>query len=116
VNSANPIKAGELINIFGTGFGPHRISPPEGFGVDEVDGYRLVDPVQIVMGDQIIVPEYAGPAAGLPGVIMLRFRTPLSVSDQALTTLKTVINGVSSNDVVLPTTSAYAATADENTL
>ncbi len=117
VNSANPIKAGELINIFGTGFGPHRVSPPEGFGVDEADGYRLVDSVEVIVGDQTVIPEYAGVAAGLPGVIVLRVRMPAALSAQAITILRTVVNGISSNEVVLPTASAYATvSADESPL
>jgi uncharacterized protein (TIGR03437 family) len=116
ISSENPIRSGELINLFGTGFGPYRISPPDGFGVNESDGYRLTDAVQVVIGDQTLVPEYVGPATGLPGVIVLRLRTPVGITDQSTVRLKVVTNGVSSNEVVLPTASAYSATADENAL
>jgi uncharacterized protein (TIGR03437 family) len=107
VNSDNPVKSGDLISVFGTGFGPHRVAPPEGFGVGEVDGYRLVDPVQIVIGDQAIVPEYAGAAAGLPGVVVVRFRAPATLSGDTPTTFNVVVNGVRSNDALLPTAAAY---------
>jgi uncharacterized protein (TIGR03437 family) len=112
VSSENPVKGGELISVFGTGFGPHRVAPPEGFGVREVDGYRLVDPVQIVIGDQNIVPEYAGAAAGLPGIVVVRFWAPATLSGDTPTTFNVVINGVRSNDVLLPTAAAYSANYD----
>jgi uncharacterized protein (TIGR03437 family) len=113
VTSANPVKSGELINVFGTGFGPHRVAPPEGFGASEVDGYRLVDPVQIVIGDQAIVPEYAGVAAGLPGVVAVRFRAPATLSGDTPTTFNVVVNGVRSNDALLPTAAAYSAKTEQ---
>jgi uncharacterized protein (TIGR03437 family) len=107
VSADNPVKGGDLISVFGTGFGPHRVAPPEGFGVSEVDGYRLLDPVQIVIGDQPIVPEYAGAAAGLPGVVVVRFRAPATLSGDTPTTFYVVVNGIRSNDALLPTAAAY---------
>ncbi|HUS06405.1 MAG TPA: hypothetical protein VMZ52_08925 [Bryobacteraceae bacterium] len=110
----NPVKPGEIVTLFGTGFGPHRVPPPEGFGVEESDGYRLLDAVQIGIGDQTITPDYAGAAAGLPGVVALRFRVPSSVSAQAVVNLTATINGVNSNTVILPTAAAYVTTSIED--
>jgi uncharacterized protein (TIGR03437 family) len=112
VTSENPVKAGERINLFGTGFGPYRVSPPEGFAVKESDGYRLIDEVKVAIGDQIITPEYAGPATGLPGVMVLRLRTPLDLAGKSVTRIKVIVNGVNSNEVVLPTAGAYAPAAE----
>ena len=106
VTAENPLKGGELIKLFGTGFGPHRNSPPEGFSVEETEGYRLSDVVEIVLGNRTLAPEYAGSAAGLPGVVAVRFRVPDGLTAESGLTLR--VNGVSSNTVVLPTADAYA--------
>jgi uncharacterized protein (TIGR03437 family) len=111
ISSDNPLKGGESITIFGTGFGPHRISPPEGFGVNESDPYRLADPVQVVIGEQTITPEYAGAAAGRPGVVAVRFRVPTALPDQDLTKIRVLVNGVVSNEAVLPNAGAYVVKA-----
>jgi uncharacterized protein (TIGR03437 family) len=108
VSSDNPLTGGELVNLFGTGFGPHRISPPEGFGVSESDAYRISDPVQLMVGDEIVAPDYTGSADGSPGVIVVRFRTPHRLSEQDMILIKVVVNGVVSNEAVLPTAVAYS--------
>ncbi len=111
VDSNDPLKGGELVNIFGTGFGPHRISPPEGFGVSEVDAYRITDPVQVLIGEHTIVPDYVGSAAAGPGVVVVRFRMPAGLPEQDITTLKVVVNGVVSNEGVIPNAGAYSMAA-----
>ncbi len=113
ITAQNPVVGGEIINIFGTGFGPYVISPPEGFGVGEADGYRLTDPIQVMIGDRTVVPEYAGPAAAVPGFIVLRLRMPEALSDHTLTYLKGVVNGIGSNEVVLPSAPAYIEVAGD---
>lgn len=114
VSAGNPVKPGELLTLFGTGFGPHRVPVPEGFAVDELDAYRLVDPVQIDTGNQLIVPEYAGAAAGLPGLVALRFRVPSSLSGDAVINVTALVSGVKTNSAVLPTAAAYSANAEQN--
>jgi uncharacterized protein (TIGR03437 family) len=115
VNAQSPVVAGEIINVFGTGFGPHRLPPPEGFAVSESDAYSIADPVQVVVGDEIVAPDYAGSAAGLPGVVVVRFRTPVRVPEHDLLTVKVVVNGAVSNEVVLPTAGAYSISSDIQT-
>ena len=110
----NPVKPGELLTLFGTGFGPHRVAVPEGFAVDEVDAYRLVDPAQSEIGNQLIVPEYAGAAAGLPGLVALRFRVPSSLSANAIVNVTALVNGVKTNSAVLPTAAAYSSNIEQN--
>jgi len=114
VTADNPVKGGELINIYGTGFGPHRNPPPEGFGVEEADGYRLTDSVEIVAaGNHVIIPEYAGTAAGLPGTVLVRFRVPDDISEGSLTNLTVRVNGVPSNTAALPTAASVSNNADQ---
>lgn len=114
VNADNPVKPGELLTVFGTGFGPHRVAVPEGFAVDEIDAYRLVDPVQIETGNQLILPEYAGAAAGLPGLVALRFRVPSSLSGNAIVNVTALVNGVKTNSAALPTAAAYSTNVEQN--
>lgn len=114
VSADNPVKPGELLTLFGTGFGPHRVAVPEGFAVDEIDAYRLVDPVQIEAGSQLILPEYAGAAAGLPGLVALRFRVPSSFSGNAIVSVTALVNGVRTNSAALPTAAAYSPSIEQN--
>lgn len=115
VTPEKPVEAGEVINLFGTGFGPHHVSPPDGIGVTELEEFRLVEPLEVFVGDQAVVPDYAGPAAGLPGVVVLRFRTPAELAIQELTNVTVIVGGVASNVVVLPTAAAYSTNnTDQN--
>ena len=109
IDANNPVRAGEVVSIFGTGFGPHRIAPPEVFGVNESAAFRLIDPVEVVVGENVIAPEYAGPAAGLPGVINVRFRMPTSLAGEELLRVKVIVNGADSNGATLPNAAAFAA-------
>jgi uncharacterized protein (TIGR03437 family) len=110
----NPVRSGDLINIFGTGFGPHRISPPAGFGVQEADAFRLTDTMEILLDDRVITPEYAGAATGMPGVDVVRFRVPADLPDTSAPKLAIRINNVTSNSAALPTAQTYATAAKES--
>jgi hypothetical protein len=43
----------------------------------------------------------------LPGVVVVRFRAPATLSGDTPTTFNVVVNGVRSNDALLPTAAAY---------
>lgn len=96
IGVSNPARPGDIVTLLGTGFGPHSVAPPEGFGVQERAEYRLADPVEVVIGETVIAPEYAGAGASVPGMVVVRFRLPrdLPPVNQELFVR---VNGVTSN-------------------
>lgn len=95
ITTESPARAGELVTLYGTGFGPLQAATPDGFSLPE---NRLVDPAEVLIGDEPIQPEFAGSASGRPGFNTIRFRVPMAGN----TSLKVRINGVDSNEAVLP--------------
>ena len=109
-------KAGEGDGAFST----EALVVERTFTGDDVIG-RL-DPVfqiqqscqQIETGNQLILPEYAGAAAGLPGLVALRFRVPSSLSGNAIVNVTALVNGVKTNSAALPTAAAYSTNVEQN--
>jgi uncharacterized protein (TIGR03437 family) len=115
VGADNPIRSGELVSLFGTGFGPHKIAPPEGFGAQESEAFRLSDTVEVLVGDQVITPEYAGVATNMPGVVTVRFRVPANLQEDSLSNVAVRVNGITTNSALLPTAQIYAGNTSEET-
>ena len=78
IGAANPAEPGDVITLLGTGFGPSRVPPPEGFGVEERPEYRLLDRTEVLIGETSVEPLYAGAGGGIPGITIVRFRLPES--------------------------------------
>ena len=116
ISADNPVRSGDLVTVFGTGFGPHRIPPPEGFYVQESDAFRLLDNVDVVIGNTVITPEYAGAATGLPGTVAIRFRIPADLAQDAVTHLAFRVNGTLTNQAVLPTAHFFSGNTAPETL
>ena len=96
-----PARAGEVITIYGTGFGPCLRTPPDGFAVPDAPAYPLADPVEILTGESVAAPEFAGAAPGRVGVTAVRFRIESGAPAGAVE-LKARVNGRESNTVLLP--------------
>ncbi len=94
-----PARAGELITLYGTGFGPCLRTPPDGFAVPDTPAYPLADPVEILAGESVATPEFSGAAPGRVGVTAVRFRLG---SGAGALELKARVNGRESNSVLLP--------------
>src|SRR5262249_51207251 len=60
VTADKPARAGEIVAVLGTGFGPYTSLPPDGFLVDESAGYTLADAVTVAAGDSNPDVLYAG--------------------------------------------------------
>jgi uncharacterized protein (TIGR03437 family) len=76
VAPGTPARRGELITLLGTGFGPYDQTPIDGFPVPKDPEYKLVDPVEILAGDSVYIPDWTGAAVGYSGLVELRFRIP----------------------------------------
>jgi uncharacterized protein (TIGR03437 family) len=101
IGPASPARKGELVTLLGTGFGPYRRSVPDGFAVPEAMVSELVDEAEIVVGERVLKPEWAGAAVGQVGVTALRLRLPADVPSGALQ-LTARSAGKPSNPVTLP--------------
>lgn len=102
VTLEQPASRGEIIDIYGTGFGPYDKVPPYGFALPATPKFVLVDPVEVMAGDLPLQPEWAGGAPGLTGADLMRLRIPEELAAPATVELKVRINGRESNTVLLP--------------
>jgi uncharacterized protein (TIGR03437 family) len=91
--------AGELLTVYGTGFGPASLARPEGFPVPNSPPYAIVDGVTVTVGTETIAAENAFAAPGQVGVDAVQFRLDGSASGNL--TFKVTVNGVDSNSLTL---------------
>jgi len=95
-----PARWGELLTVYGTGFGPTAPARPEGFPVPQSPAYVIVDGTLVQAGQASITPEQAFAAPGRSGIDAVQFRLDNSVTGTV--TLKVTVNGADSNTLLLP--------------
>lgn len=97
-----PAKGGDLVVMYGTGFGPYQRSAIEGFPLPAQPAYPLLDTVQVLIGETAVDAIWAGGAPGQIGTALVRFELPAELTpvDGALS-LRVRINGRVSNTVSL---------------
>lgn len=102
VTPQSPARPGELITLYGTGFGPYERVVVDGFLNTLTVGNALVDRLEIVAGDRLIQPEWSGAATNEIGLAVTRFRVPNDMTGETSREFRVVVNGKSSNAVVIP--------------
>lgn len=100
LSADNPARRGETVTLLGTGFGPYQGPVLDGFAVPETVKLPLADKVEVLLGDRLIDPSFAGAAPGYVGLTALRFALPADLPTGALE-LKTRVNARTSNTVLL---------------
>jgi uncharacterized protein (TIGR03437 family) len=100
VTADAPAKRGELLTLYGTGFGPAERARPEGFPIPQSPSYSLVDGVTVQAGELAIPAQKAYAVVGRCGIDAVQFRLDGSVTGTV--TLRVTINGVDSNTLMLP--------------
>jgi uncharacterized protein (TIGR03437 family) len=100
VTTDAPAKAGELLTVYGTGFGPADHARLEGFPIPQSPPYLIADDISVQAGDQAIPAVKSFAAPGRFGIDAVQFRVTGTASGNV--TLKVSINGVDSNTVLLP--------------
>ncbi len=100
VTPDSPVKRGELVTVYGTGFGPYNQRIIDGFTVPDWS-VVLADPVEVTAGDTPIQPEWTGAVPGMVGTAATRFRIPDGMS-MSNSELRVKVNGKASNAVLLP--------------
>ncbi len=63
---------GEQISIYGTGFGPYTRTSIDGFPPAPAGDFRVADPVDSHLGSAQTTPDWAGAAAGMVGVSIVK--------------------------------------------
>jgi uncharacterized protein (TIGR03437 family) len=101
ITPESPARRGELIMALGTGFGPYQVQPPDGFAVTSAGHYPLLDKAELLFGDKVIEPEFAGAAPGRVGVTGIRFRIADPFPAASTVEIKARVNGHESNAVLL---------------
>jgi uncharacterized protein (TIGR03437 family) len=102
VTPSAPAIIGELLTLYGTGFGATNPARLEGFAIPASPAYNLVDPVSLAAGGDTLTPSAAFAVVGSVGVDAIQFT--LSDPSQSGTTVpvSVTINGQQSNTVMLP--------------
>jgi uncharacterized protein (TIGR03437 family) len=101
VTAASPAVKGELLTVYGTGFGPYTQKIIDGFSAPASPRIPLADPVEVDAGDSVIQPDWSGGAPGMAGTAITRFRIPDTLPS-ANVELRVKVNGKLSNMVILP--------------
>jgi uncharacterized protein (TIGR03437 family) len=102
VTADAPAQSGELISLYGTGFGPADHPRPAGFPVPATPPFRIVDSATVNAAGVAITPENAFAAPGRAGVDVIRFRLGDGVPTGTNVQIYITVNGQDSNTVVLP--------------
>ena len=98
----SPARKGELLSVYGTGFGPTNRPRPEGFPVPRGEPFLIADPIAVQIGDIAIASTTAFASAGRVGVDVVQFRLGEDVPGGANASVRLSINGQDSNSVLLP--------------
>ncbi len=99
---SNPARPGELITLYGTGFGPYLPSPLDGFPVPPEAVFPLVDAVEILLGEVTITPQWVRAAVGSTGVTAVSLQVPDEAPPSGSPQVKVRIYTRESNSVILP--------------
>jgi uncharacterized protein (TIGR03437 family) len=102
VTAAAPARPGELLTVYGTGFGPTDHPRLEGSAVPASPRYMLLDPITIQVGASTFKPESAHAAPGQVGIDAVQFRLDGSVPSGAAIPIYLTVNGIASNTLTLP--------------
>ncbi|MCX6630624.1 MAG: hypothetical protein NTW28_23660 [Candidatus Solibacter sp.] len=100
VTADAPARPGELLTVYGTGFGPAERTRPEGFPIPQTPAYSLADGVTVQVGEVATPAEKAFAVAGRCGIDAVQFRLDSAATGTA--TLRITVNGADSNTLLLP--------------
>jgi uncharacterized protein (TIGR03437 family) len=102
VTTDAPALHGELLTVYGTGFGPANSPRPEGFPIPAQPVYTLVDTPNVQVGSATLAAVSAFAVAGQIGIDAVQFRLDDTAPTSTNAPLYVVINGQTSNTILLP--------------
>lgn len=120
VTPQSPARAGEVITLLATGFGPYNLPALAGTSLPPSPNYRVESELSLELGTARPEILFAGGLAGQVGIDQIRFRVPAELQDGAGNLrVKVRMDERDSNTVILPvavaasaSTSAAAPAAD----
>jgi uncharacterized protein (TIGR03437 family) len=102
ISASSPARRGEVVSLFGTGFGPYNPAPPDGVAVPAGTKYPLADTAKIWAGEEQVEPVWAGAAAGKIGVAVVQIKIDDTIPHATTVSVKVQVNNAISNRVLLP--------------
>jgi uncharacterized protein (TIGR03437 family) len=103
VTADSPAQSGELLTMFGTGFGPTNPPTPEGFALPALPVFQITDSATITIGDSTVIqPDSVFAAPGRIGVDEVQFRLGSGAPTGMNAPMHITFNGQDSNTVLLP--------------
>jgi uncharacterized protein (TIGR03437 family) len=102
VTLASPARRGELLTVYGPGFGPTGPVRPVGFAVPQTPPFLLLDAASLLVGGAVLQAENALAAPGRVGVDAVQFRLSDGAPSGTNAPLRVSVNGQQSNTVLLP--------------
>jgi uncharacterized protein (TIGR03437 family) len=101
VTPDSPARRGELLTVYGTGFGPTDPMRPVGFAVPQTPPFALLDAASVLVGGVVLTAENAFAAPGSAAVDAVQFRLSDGAPSGTNAALRVSINGQPSNTVLL---------------
>jgi uncharacterized protein (TIGR03437 family) len=102
VTTDSPARRGELLTVYGTGFGPTDHLRPVGFAVPQTPPFPLLDAASVLVGSAVLAAENAFAAPARVAVDAVQFRLADGAPSATNAPLRVRINGQESNTVLLP--------------
>jgi uncharacterized protein (TIGR03437 family) len=102
VTPDSPARRGELLTVYGTGFGPTNPMRPVGFAVPQTPPFLLLDAASLLVGGAVLQAENALAAPGRVAVDAVQFRLSDGAPSGTNAPLRVSVNGQQSNTVLLP--------------
>lgn len=100
ITADSPAVHGEIITVYGTGFGPVAGATFDGFPASS--DLKLQDQLQILAGDATLDPIWSGALGGQVGMMAVKFKITDDLPAAMSIKLAVVVNGKTSNAVMLP--------------
>lgn len=98
VDTENPVKPGETITVYGTGFGRYQPNMLDGFAFPPVPDFLVAAPVELWSGERALKVLWAGGVVGQVGTVGVRFEVPADAAAGPLP-LTVKMEGMESNTV-----------------
>jgi uncharacterized protein (TIGR03437 family) len=102
VTPDSPARRGELLTVYGTGFGPTDHVRPVGFAVPRTPPFLLLDVASVLVGNTVLPAENALAVPARVAVDAVQFRLRDGAPSATNAPLRVSINGQESNTVLLP--------------
>src|SRR5262249_36109653 len=93
ITADSPAGAGELITVYGTGFGPTEHARPFGFAVPKDPAYLMVDAASVLVGDAVLDAVNAFAVPGRVAIDAVQFRLGDGAPTKTDAPLRVRING-----------------------